>query len=44
MNTQEYCDTCQEWFPVDEETGELSCNCAADPYLADSTKELNFED
>ena len=43
MNEEEYCNICNDWFPVNEESDVL-CDCGEDPYLADSTKELNFED
>ena len=39
----EYCGTCNDYFPINEK-GDILCECAKDPYLADSSKELNFHD
>lgn len=39
----EYCPTCNDYFPVNE-SGEIQCDCPVDPYLADSSKELDFND
>ena len=45
MNEEIYCEVCCESFPVDEETGEVKCNCeSSDPYADNPHKRLDFND
>jgi len=39
----EYCNICCASYPVNKD-GDIQCECAVDPYLADSSKELDFND
>ena len=44
IKDEEYCPICDDYFQVDQHTGEINCDCMADPYKNDPHKELSFED